>query len=64
MPSDDNSQTSVQYAILAFCLTGILLEVIFLISKGTIWGFWQFVIIIVISSAAAVGGFFVGKMLG
>jgi hypothetical protein len=64
MASNDKTQTSVQFAILGFCLTGIILEIIFLIARGTVWGFWPFVIVLLVSSAAAVGGFFVGKLLG
>ncbi|MBN2578099.1 MAG: hypothetical protein JXB10_03830 [Pirellulales bacterium] len=63
MSSDDNTQTCVQYAIIAFCLTGLLMEIIFLIACGTIWGWSQFIIVFLVSSAAAVGGFFAGKLL-
>jgi CDP-diglyceride synthetase len=64
MASDDKTQTGFLYAVLAFCLTGILLEVILMIFQGTIWGIWSFIIVFLISSAAAVGGFFLGKMFG
>jgi hypothetical protein len=64
MPSDDKTQVAVQYAIIAACMTGILLEIILLIFRGTIWGFWQFVLVVLIAAVAGVGGFFAGKMLG
>jgi hypothetical protein len=67
MPSDDKTQISVQYAILAFCLTFMLLVVIFAIFLGGfVWSYYglRLFIIFLISSVAAVGGFFAGKTFG
>jgi hypothetical protein len=65
MPSDDKTQNSFLYAILAFCMTAIFFEILFAVIKGGfVWGLWQFILIFVLSSIAAVGGFIAGKMLG
>jgi heme/copper-type cytochrome/quinol oxidase subunit 4 len=62
MPSDENA--SVQYAILGFCLTAILMIIIIAVIKGGfVWGIWQFIIILLLASVGAVGGYFAGKML-
>jgi hypothetical protein len=64
MSSDDKTNTSVQYAILGFCLTAILLIILIAVIKGGfVWGIWQFILVLVIASAGAVGGFFAGKIL-
>jgi hypothetical protein len=65
MPSDEKTQASTLYAVLAFCMTAIFFEILFAIIKGGFtWGLWQFIILLVVSSAAAVGGYFAGKILG
>ena len=52
------------FAIIAFCITGILCEILFcLIRRGFLWHFKDFVIIIVLAGIVGGGVFWACKKL-
>ncbi len=55
MAEDDKTQRWAMLAVIGFCITGILCEIIFsLVRRGFLWHFRDFVIILVLASI--VGG--------
>jgi hypothetical protein len=64
MAQDDNIQRWTMYAIIAFCITGILCEILFrFIRGGFVWHFMDFIIILVLASIVGGGVFWVCKKL-
>jgi len=64
MAQDDNIQGWTMYAIIAFCITGILCEILFsLIRRGFLWHLWDFIVILVLASIVGGGVFWACKKL-
>jgi hypothetical protein len=64
MAQDDNIQLWTMYAIIAFCITGILCEILFrFIRGGFVWHFMDFIIILVLASIVGGGVFWACKKL-
>ncbi|MGA2797948.1 MAG: hypothetical protein ABSE63_10235 [Thermoguttaceae bacterium] len=64
MAQDDNIQRWTMFAIIGFCITGILCEILFcLIRRGFLWHFKDFVIILVLASIVGGGVFWACKKL-
>ena len=64
MAQDDNIQRWAMYTIIAFCITGILCEILFcLIRRGMVWDLMDFIVILVLASIVGGGVFWACKKL-
>ncbi len=64
MAQDDNIQRWTMYAIIAFCITGVLCEILFrLIRRGFVWHLMDFIVILVLASIVGGGVFWACKKL-
>jgi hypothetical protein len=64
MAQDDNIQRWAMFAIIAFCITGIVLEILFsLIRRGFVWHLTDFIIVLVLAGIVGGGVFWACKKL-